>query len=314
MNARPSSPSWTRRRFLGVLATAQLGVLLSACGRDEPAVGPQYEPAPPEGAGGAWYRLAVHPLHNPTKLMQTYGELADYLGTRLEDGGILLEGSNDYAHFEDKVARRAPHFLLPNPYQALRALDHGYRVIAEVGDSADFRGVFVARRERVPATPAALRGQVLCYPAPTALAATMLPQLWLARQGLDVRRDTESVYVGSQESAMLSAHRGECAVGVTWASPWRAFQRTHPVEAAELVVVWETDPLINNAVMVRDDLPPALIARVRTLLLDMATEETGRALLGHLGIARFNPADDARYRGAMQAFLADYVAKVGDLP
>lgn len=196
----------------------------------------------------------------------------------------------------------------------MRALEHGYRVIAEAGDSADFRGLFIARRDRVPVTPAELRGQTVCYPAPTALAAAMLPQLWLARQGVDVRGDTESVYVGSQESAVLAAHRGECAVGVTWPVPWRNFQRTHPAEAAELVVVWETDPLINNAVMVRDDLSPALVADVRALLLDMATQDTGRALLQRLAIERFNPADDARYRVAMQRFLDEYRARVGPLP
>ena len=304
---------FTRRRFLGAAAAWPLG-LLAGCGRHEQTVGPVYQAAPGDGPGAASYRLAVHPLHNPTTLLQRYGELADYLSARLETAHIGIEASNDYAHFEDKVVGRAPHLLLPNPYQALRALDHGYRVIAEAGDSADFRGLFIARRDRVPATPAELRGQVLCYPAPTALAAAMLPQLWLAQQGLDVRAETQSVYVGSQESAILSAHRGECALGVTWPLPWRAFQRTHPTEAAELVVVWETDPLINNAVMARDDLSPVFVASVRKVLLDMATQDAGRALLEHLEIARFNPADGARYRDAMERFLDDYRAKVGDLP
>lgn len=304
----------TRRRFLGAAAAWPLGLLLAGCGRDAQPVGPIYRAAPLDAAGADFYRLAVHPLYNPTKLLQRFGALADYLSARLQGARIVLEASNDYAHFEDKAARRAPHFLLPNPYQTVRALEHGYRVIAEAGDSADFRGLFIARRDRVPVTPAELRGQTVCYPAPTALAAAMLPQLWLARQGVDVRGDTESVYVGSQESAVLAAHRGECAVGVTWPVPWRNFQRTHPAEAAELVVVWETGPLINNAVMVRDDLSPALVADVRALLLDMATQDTGRALLQRLAIERFNPADDARYRVAVQRFLDEYRARVGPLP
>jgi phosphonate transport system substrate-binding protein len=304
----------TRRRFVGAAAAWSLGILLGGCAPADPAAGPLYAASPPPGPGGAAYRLAVHPLHNPTKLLLIYGELTDYLSARLPTARIALEASNDYAHFEDKLAQRAPHLVLPNPYQALRALDRGYRVIAEVGDSADFRGLFIARRDRIPASPAALHGQALCYPAPTALAAAMLPELWLARRGLDVRGETESVYVGSQESAILAAHRGECALGVTWPLAWRAFQRSHPAEAAELVVVWETDALINNAVMVRDDLPPPLVVQVRELLLDMTAQDDGRALLQRLTIARFNPADDARYREAMQAFLDEYTAKLGGLP
>lgn len=33
-----------------------------------------------------------------------------------------------------------------------------------------------------------------------------------------------------------------------------------------------------------------------------------------LAIARFNPADDARYRKAMQALIGEYRGKVGGLP
>lgn len=303
-----------RRGFLGTQGAGALGVLLGACAREEEAVGPIYRTAQPDDPLGASYRLAVHPLHNPTKLLQVYGALADYLGARLEGVRVLLEASNDYAHFGDKVVRRAPHLLLPNPYQTLSAQAHGYRVIAEAGDSADFRGIFLARRDQVPEAPVALRGKSLCYPAPTALAAAMLPQLWLVRQGLDVRAETRSVFVGSQESAILAAYRGECALGVTWPVPWRAFQHQHPDEAAELVVVWETEPLINNSVMVRDDLPSALVERLRGLLLGMNENEEGRALLAHLSIARFNPADDLRYRVVMQAFLDEYLARVGGLP
>ena len=312
MERTPFNPC-TRRRFLGAMAAWPVG-LVAGCGREAQTAGPLYQAAPPDHTGDDLYRLAVHPLHNPTKLLQRYGGLADYLSARLPRVQIALEASNDYAHFEDKAARRAPHFLLPNPYQTLQALDHGYHVIAEVGDSAEFRGVFIARRDRLPAAPTALRGGRVCYPAPTALAAAMLPQLWLARQGIDVRSETEAVYVGSQESAILAAYRGDCAVGVTWPLPWHAFQRTHPAEAAELVVVWETDSLINNALMVRDDLPPALVAQVRAALLDMAAHESGRELLQRMAIARFNPADDARYRTVVQAFLEDYRAKVGALP
>lgn len=308
------STRFSRRRFLGAAASWPLVLTLPSCAREEHATGPIYQAAPLAESGPAHYRLAVHPLHNPTKLLRVYGELADYLNARLTGAQLSIEASNDYAHFEDKLSRRAPALVLPNPYQALRAQENGYRVIAEAGDSEDFRGVFIARRDRVPESPAALRDAVLCYPAPTALAAAMLPQLWLARRGLDVRRVTQSVYVGSQESVILSAYRGECALGVTWPLPWRAFQRTHPAEAAELVVVWETDPLINNAVMVRDDLTPAFAAGLRELLLDMGSQDAGRTVLQHLEIARFNPADDARYRDAMQPFLDDYIARLGALP
>ena len=43
-------------------------------------------------------------------------------------------------------------------------------------------------------------------------------------------------------------------------------------------------------------------------------QQSIRAALQRLEIERFIPADDARYRAAMQRFVDDYVAKVGALP
>src|SRR5690606_41716812 len=85
----------TRRRFLGAAAAWPLGLLLAGCGRDAHTVGPIYQAAPLGGAGGAFYRLAVPPLHNPTKLLQRYGALADYLSARLQRAQIALEASNE---------------------------------------------------------------------------------------------------------------------------------------------------------------------------------------------------------------------------
>ena len=68
-------------------------------------------------------------------------------------------------------------------------------------------------------------------------------------------RDIENRYVGSQESSIMNAYLGQTAAGATWPPPWRAFQKEHPREAAELKVIWETESLVNNSVMVRDDVP-----------------------------------------------------------
>ena len=77
----------TRRRFLGAAAAWPLGLLLAGCGRDAQPVGPIYRAAPPDAAGADFYRLAVHPLYNPTKLLQRFGALADYLSARLQEIG-----------------------------------------------------------------------------------------------------------------------------------------------------------------------------------------------------------------------------------
>jgi phosphonate transport system substrate-binding protein len=122
-----------------------------------------------------------------------------------------------------------------------------------------------------------------------------MPQWFLQGHGVDVRRDIANRYVGSQESSIMNAYLGQTAAGATWPPPWRAFQKDHPDQAAELRVAWETPPLINNSVMARDDVPAAVRDAVREALLALESTPEGPAVLAGMETARFLPAGDADY-------------------
>jgi phosphonate transport system substrate-binding protein len=271
--------------------------MVAACSR-EPApagAGPRFGAAPVAETARARV-LAVHPLHNPARLLAAYQPLVEMLNARLRGDRLALEASRDYAAFEAKVRERKPEFILPNPWQALQAMERGYRVVAMAGEPGDFRGIFVVRRDSPLRRPEELRGASVAYPSRTALAACIMPQWFLHAHGIDVNRDLDNRYVGSQESAILNVHQRLTAAAATWPQPWRAFQREHPAEAAELKVLWETESLVNNAFMARDDLPAALVAEVRRLLLELDRSPEGRTVLAGMEIARFLPAEDADYQ------------------
>lgn len=157
--------------------------------------------------------------------------------------------------------------------------------------------------------PADLKGKAVSYPSPTALAACIMPQYFLHTHGVDVNEDIDNQYVGSQESSIMNAYLGLTAAGATWPTPWRAFQREHPAEAAQLMVIWETEPLINNSVMVRDDVPQEIAARVEELLLGLDETAQGVAILKTMETARFLPAKDSDY-GVVRDYLARFEAEV----
>jgi len=283
------APLTRRASLLGLLS-------LAAC-QPVPAPragGPRYSYTPPD-PGSVPLRLAVHPLHNPHALTQYYQPLVDHLNRHLGGPRVELEASRDYGSYESKFRQRAPALLLPNPWQTLEAMKVGYRVIAMAGDAQDFRGIFIVRRDSRIRSVADLRRKVVSYPSPTALAAAILPQDFLHEHGIDVNRDIDNRYVGSQESAIMNAYLRQSDIAATWPPPWRLFQRKHPGEAAELRVIWETPPLVNNSVMVRDDVPATVTARVRELLLGLHGQAEGKTVLEGMEIARFHPADDASY-------------------
>ncbi|WP_316229499.1 phosphate/phosphite/phosphonate ABC transporter substrate-binding protein [Bradyrhizobium sp. SZCCHNR1070] len=278
--------------LLGVVALVLVG-----CGQSEEdkTAEPKFTQQAPAAAGKE-YAFAIHPLHNPVRMFEIYGPLIDYLNRNIQGASFRLEASRNYEAFEKKLYARELEFALPNPYQTLISLSHGYHVIAKMGDDYKFTGVVLVRRDSGIKNLSDLKGKKVSYPASTALAAAMMPQYYFQSHGLDVNRDIENIYVGSQESSIMNVYLGNVAAGVTWPLPWEAFQKEHPDKASELELKWETEPLINNGVVARDDLPEQLVKRVAQLLDTLHTSEEGKKILARMPLSRFELADDRRYR------------------
>lgn len=273
----------------------------------EASVEPRYAAAPP-GADSALV-FAVHPLHNPQRLHETYGPLVAFLNRRLGGARIEFEASRSYDDFERKLRARRFHLALPNPYEALGCLPSGYRIFGKMGDDERFRGIVLVRKDSGIGSVADLRGKTISFPAPTALAATMMPLFYLQEQGLDVNAGITRLFAGSQESSIMSVWLRRSAAGATWPPPWEAFSLKSPEVAAGLRVLFQTPPLVNNALVVRDDVPPEVLARVSALLFGLHEHPEGRQLLAALPLSRFEAADEAAYR-PVRAFLARYAEVV----
>lgn len=278
----------------GRLCFLLLALFAANCTQEPKSAGPHYGPVPKAGAITV-YSLAVHPLHNPNKLIQAYQPLVDYLNSRVKGARFDLEASRDYASFEEKYRGGKPGLLLPNPWQTLQAMKSGYSVIAMAGEPHDFKGIFIVRRDSRIVAPSDLRGKAISYPSPTALAACIMPQYFLHAHGININRDIENRYVGSQESSIMNVYMKKTAAGATWPPPWRAFQKDHPMEAAALTVIWETEPLINNSVMIRSDVPEDIRQQVSKYLTGLHETEEGRVILAGMETVRFLPASDRDY-------------------
>jgi phosphonate transport system substrate-binding protein len=281
---------------------------LAACDQ-QPAEKPMQYSHAPIGTQIPVYHLVPHPLYNPKKLSETIQPLVDYLNKQVPAANIQLETSRDYQSFEKKFRSREADFLMPNPWQTLEANKVGYHVIAMWGDAEDFRGVFIVRKDSGIKVPSDLKGKVVSYPSHTALAAAIMPQYFLFKNGIDINKDIQNNYVGSQESSIMNVYLGQSVAGATWPPPWRLFQKDHPSEAAQLKLIWETPPLINTSVMVRDDLPEGIRESVRQALLNLHLTQEGKRILAGMETARFYSADDASYN-IVQEYITRFEKEV----
>lgn len=246
------------------------------------------------------YHFAVHPLHNPTRLFEVFNPLLEYLNSNIPGVNFILEASRDYATFDNKLKTESVPFALPNPYQTLMAIDHNYQVIAKMGDDANFRGIILVRKDSGIKTPTDLKGMAVSYPAPTALAATILPQYYLHNHGLDINKDIENKYVGSQESSIMNVFLGTTAAGATWPPPWKALSNERPELKKQLKVIWETQSLPNNSIVVRDDVPKELATKVQTLLSNLHTTPEGKQILQKMYLSKYETANNQTYLSVKQ--------------
>ncbi|MDG6777220.1 phosphate/phosphite/phosphonate ABC transporter substrate-binding protein [Thiomicrorhabdus sp. zzn3] len=258
------------------------------------------------------YAFAVHPLHNPTRLFEVFNPLVEYLNQHIPEAHFRVEASRDYATFNQKLKNRSVAFALPNPYQTLMAIDHHYHVIAKMGDDENFKGIILVRKDSGIHTPADLKGKAVSYPAPTALAATMLPQDYLQRHGIDINRDIQNRYVGSQESSIMNVFIGATAAGATWPPPWRALSNERPELKEQLKVIWQTESLPNNSVVVRDDIPASVADKVSTLLTQLHTTPEGQTILKGMYLSRYEPADNSTYQ-PVKEFVTQFSERVRPL-
>ncbi len=283
------------RKSLQCLAIFAMAMLLGACGKsEESAYRPAYSAASPPTVPE--YVVGIHPLHNPQRLMEVYGPIVDYMNSHIPEVRFKLEASRNYEEFEKKLYAGHFDFAMPNPYQTVQSVRHGYRIFGKMGDDAVFRGIILVRRDGNIREVTDLKGRAVSYPAATALAATMLPQHYLHTHGIDINRDIENRYVGSQESSIMNVLRGDVAAGATWPVPWKAFVAEHPDMASKLMVKWETETLPNNGWVVRRDIPAPIAGKFANLLFGLQESEPGRVLLNRLPISRFEPATEETYR------------------
>ncbi len=258
------------------------------------------------------YSFGVHPLHNPQRLFKVFNPLLAYLSAHIKGVKFKLEASTNYASYDKKLAFKSFDFALPNPYQTVVAIDNGYSVFAKMADDENFKGIIIVRKDSNINKVTDLIGKSVSYPAPTALAATMLPQYFLQKNGVNVLKDINNLYVGSQESSIMNVFIGATAAASTWPPPWEALIKERPQLSEQLMVKWETPHLINNGLIARKDISPQLVKKVKMLLINLHKTIEGKEILAQMELSAFESADNNSYI-VIRDFLADFRQDVRDI-
>lgn len=260
------------------------------------------------------YTFGVHPLHNPDKLFEVYQPLIDYLNKNLLNVELKLEASRNYSSYDEKLFSGYFDLALPNPYQTIVAADKFYNIFGKMSDDENFKGIFIVRKDSNIKNIQNIKNQKVSYPAKTALAATMMPQYYLYDNGIDINKDIENIYVGSQESSIMSVYLKKSIIGATWPPPWIAFKKQNPEIANELEIIWQTQHLLSNGLVAKKDFPKNILETISNLIFNLHKTEEGKKILKRMELSKFEKADFDTYN-KVREFLKKFnqnVRKIGD--
>ncbi len=296
-------------------ARAILLVLLSAaafCGcRDSGKIKKvQLRAAPGSAEAGAGVqeekplRICVASILSPESSFMTYGELARYLGKRL-DFPVKVIFKKNYAAANDSLKNSESDvaFLCTGGYLAARETSSPeILAVPVVGGKMVYNSVIVARKGGPERGLADLKGKVFAFSDVFFLTGRMYVQGRLA----DLKQTSGffggTVFTGSHDNSIKAVAENLADAACVNSLVYQVLLGRGD-QYAEKLKVLETSPSFGNPpVVVREGLPPEIKIKLRAVFLGMNKDEEGRRVLKAISVDRFSEPAPGLYSSAEKLY------------
>jgi len=242
--------------------------------------------------------------------LSSYGDcdlFIKHLNKNLTTAKIRVLACSNADDYLDKLKKRVFDFTIINGSLVLDAEQNGYAIVGKMGDDDKYRSVIFVRRDSAINEFSDLTGKTLTTSGPNALAGTMMPLFFLYKNGVDVKRDIKRLYAPSFESTIMNVYLGRCSAGASKRAIAMDMFIQRPEIGAKLMIKWETPPLINNALFIRNDMDTMIASELTKLIFALQDNEEGRRALIPLDVSKFEKATSETYK-PLRDFLAEYNA------
>lgn len=282
--------------FIACLITLTVAAS-SGCTRQDEVLADKRSPSP---AIRPVLVIGLIPEQNVFRQLERYRPLAEYLSERTGTEiklKVLLRYGNIINNFMSEGLDGA--FFGSFTYTIAHAR-LGVKVIARPEDldgRSTYHGVIFTRRDSGIRTIADMRGKRLAFVDKATTAGYLVPLAYFRTQGIDYRTYLrETYFAGTHENAILDVLDRKADAG---AAKNTVFER--PIGANRrsvegLRVVLRSPEVPENALAFKQDLDPALVEKIRSLLLSMHGDPEGAGVLAVFKARRFIATTDADYR------------------
>ncbi len=258
--------------------------------------------------------FAPHPLHNPQRLQEMFSPIIDILNQEIPEIHFVLESSKSYSEYNEKIKSKRIDILLPNPYQTFIALKNDYNVFGKMSDDFNFKGIILVKKDGPIKSIKDLKGKTISFPAQTAVAGSMMIQYYLQKHGINVKnKEINPKYVGSQESSILAVYHNDADAAGTWPMTWNSYSSENSEIKNDLRILFSTETLINNSLMVKKDFNKELLEKIKRVFFTLHNTENGKKILNRIMLSKFEFSTNEQYQSA-KIFFDNYKKTFGSLP
>lgn len=221
-----------------------------------------------------------------------FAYLADQLGADYQ-----LDVTTDFAGIAVALANGQVDLAWMGPYgYVLANNDSDARAVATVeydGEPTYHSIVIAAPDSPVADWPADAQGMSISFAEVASTSGWLIPTHFLTEQGID-----PTIYFEYSEGASHPANETAVANGQVELATDYDRNRTAMIEAGSIApdatkVVWESEPLPNDAIAVREGLDPALAQRIQDILVAITPEQAAEFMADHY--TGFVAADNDSY-------------------
>jgi phosphonate transport system substrate-binding protein len=296
-------------RLLSVSAAL---LLLAGCrgGGNAPATS---TPPGVEAVGTAEHPLTMVfvPSVNSQELATSADELAKLLET---ETGYKVKGSVGTSYSAVVEAMGTGHVDLGwlNPFSYVLAHNkYGVEplLITKRSGSRTYHGVIITRTDSGINNLMDLKGKKFAYVDPLSTSGTIYPQLAMMAAGIDPKKDLgQTIFAGGHDKVVIAVYQKQADAGAIYGGKDRdardRVQSTIPDVMEKTKVIAKTDPIPNDNVSVRKELPAEVKTKLKTALQKVMATDAGRRILENYEIDGVESVTDADYESIRKAALA----------
>jgi len=239
-------------------------------------------------------KLGIHPFKPPSRLIESFTPLAEYLSEKMGEP-VTLEISRDYQTHVDRIGKGEIDMAYMGPVLYVKASStYGSMPLLArqaIKGNPVFHGKIFVRKDSNIRKLSDLMGKRFAFGEEHSTMSHLVPRYMLWQSGIPVEKLGESKFVGDHVNVALGILAGDYDAGAVKEDVYFEYAGRGLREIAT------SQPLSDHVFVASKKMPAAKVRKLQEILLRIDKDPRGASILGSMtkGVTALVPAKDSDY-------------------